>query len=266
MSKFPSPEELISYLDHGENIARVAAEVSNRLFGTALEIQAKADESPVTQADIQSEQAMRDYITSSFPGHQILGEEHGLSGDPDSPWKWVLDPIDGTKSFIHHIPLYTVLVALMYGDEPVLGVIYNPQTEELVKAGLGMGCWYNGEPSRVSDISRLEDSRLQNCDPTDFLRRMPGEAADLMSSVKFTRTWADAHAYLLVATGRAEIALDPIMNLWDIACIKPIILEAGGEFTDIKGRRELGDSCVASNGLVHEQVMKILGAKGYHRH
>jgi histidinol-phosphatase len=266
MDEYPSPETLISYLKQAEDFARAGAAVSSRYFGTSIEVERKADSSPVTIADRESEQEMRQLILSAFPDHQILGEEFGSAGDGESPWKWVLDPIDGTKSFIHGIPLYTVLVALMYEDQAMLGVIYNPQTDELVSAGIGMGCWYNGQATRVSTVSSLEEARLQLTDPGDYLRRDPKHAADIMSGVRLTRTWADAHGYLLIATGRAEIMIDPEMSLWDIACLQPIITEAGGEFTDIRGNRALGSSAVATNGLLHEEVMRTIGVSEYHRH
>jgi histidinol-phosphatase len=266
MSEYPQPEEMIAFLDKAQEFARAGASVSSRYFRTALDVEQKADDSPVTIADRESEREMRGLISQAYPGHQILGEEHGLSGEAESPWKWVLDPIDGTKSFIHGIPLYTVLVALMYRDEPMIGVIYNPQTEEMLAAGLGMGCWYNGEAARVSQVNRLEDARMQLTDPTDILRRHPEWGSRLLTEVKMTRTWADAHAYMLVATGRADVMIDPIMSLWDIACLQPIITEAGGEFTDINGSHSLGDSAVATNGHLHEQVLAIMGVEDYHRH
>jgi histidinol-phosphatase len=129
-----------------------------------------------------------------------------------------------------------------------------------------MGCWYNGQATRVSTVSSLEEARLQLTDPGDYLRRDPKHAADIMSGVRLTRTWADAHGYLLIATGRAEIMIDPEMSLWDIACLQPIITEAGGEFTDIRGNRALGSSAVATNGLLHEEVMRTIGVSEYHRH
>ncbi len=263
---YPKPEELISYLAQAEDFARAGASVSSRYFRTALDVQRKADDSPVTRADQESEAEMRRLISEKFPGHQVLGEESGLSGDPDSPWKWVLDPIDGTKSFIHGIPLYTVLVALLYENESMLGIIFNPQTDEMISAGIGMGCWYNGEAARVSEVDTLEQARLQLTDPSDFIRRRGEAAVDIMRTVRLTRTWADAHGYMLVATGRSELMIDPEMSLWDVACLQPIITEAGGDFTDIHGERKLGSSAVASNGRIHASALKMLGVEKYHKH
>ncbi len=246
------------YVRAAREIARAGAEVSSRYFNSALEVELKSDQSPVTIADRESESAMRSLIAQKFPDHQIVGEEYGCQGNSDSPWKWVIDPIDGTKSFIHRIPLYTVLVALMYRDQPLIGVIYNPQTDEIVSAATGSGCWYNGDSCRVSTVGDLSGARLQLTDPSDFMRRHPSAAGKIISSVKFTRTWADAQGYMLIATGRSELMIDPVMSLWDIACLYPIIREAGGMITDMKGSDDLGTSAVASNGILHGEVLSIL--------
>lgn len=258
MKQIPK-EERVRYLEAAREIAAIAGEIGRRYFGSRVEVERKADNSPVTIADREAEVAMRRYIEEAFSEHQIIGEEAGQSGAPDSPWKWVLDPIDGTISFIHGIPLYTSLIALLYEDEPLLGVIYNPQTEEMVSAGRGLGCHYNGEPCSVSRVSELERARLFLSDPSYFLHSHPTYAPDLLRSVRFSRSWGDGHGYIMLATGRAEIMIDPKMNLWDIACLMPIVTEAGGEFTDTLGSRKLGDSAVATNGLLHASVMHKLG-------
>lgn len=258
MPDFPKPEELIGFLKDSQEIARMGAQVSNRYFRGDFDVERKADQSPVTVADRESEREMRRYIETRFPEHQVIGEEFGSSGTQDSPWKWVLDPIDGTKSFIHGIPLYTVLIALLYENQPIIGVIYNPQSDEMVAAGAGMGCWYNGQLCKVSQVSRLEEARMQVTDPGDLIRRLGPSAAQLMTDCRLSRSWGDGYGYLLVATGRSEIMIDPIMNLWDVACLKPIIEEAGGRFTDVYGKAELGESSIATNGLVHDQVMNRL--------
>lgn len=266
MKNFPEPGELISFLEDAKSFARIGAEISSSYFGRDMEVHTKADDSPVTIADRESEKAMRAAILKRFPDHRVLGEEFGVSGNDASPWQWVLDPIDGTKSFIHGIPLYTVLVALTYNNEPMIGVIYNPQSDEMLAAGVGMGCWYNDSACRVSETSELSKARLMITDPGDFIRRTGTQAVELLKTTVISRTWADAYGYLMVATGRADVMLDPIMSLWDIACLYPIIREAGGEITDMGGKHGISDSAVASNGLLHQEIMTVLGNKGYHQH
>ena len=254
-----SSQDLNRYLKTAEEAARIGGEICRHYFGREIDVQTKANDTPVTIADKEAEAAMRRHLASAFSDHQILGEEGGLSGNSESPYKWVMDPIDGTISFIHTIPLYTVLIALLHNDEPLLGIIYNPQTEEIVSAGIGLGCHYNGQPCSVSGTRELSKARLYLTDPSFFLNSHADRAADLIRSVKFSRTWADGHGYLMLATGRADIMLDPTMDIWDIACLMPIVREAGGEFTDMQGSPTLGTSAVATNGLLHEAVMARLG-------
>ncbi|AHC15210.1 inositol monophosphatase family protein [Salinispira pacifica] len=266
MKNFPEPGELISYLEDAKAFARIGGNISSHYFGSQIDVHWKADDSPVTKADRESEQAMKKAILEKFPDHSVLGEEFGESGTADSPWQWVLDPIDGTKSFIHGIPLYTVLVSLTYKKEPVIGVVYNPQSNEMLAAGMGMGCWYNDSACRVSETSSLSEARLMTTDPGDLIRRSGNPGIELLKTSAISRTWADAYGYLLVATGRADVMLDPIMSLWDIACLYPIISEAGGEITDIRGKRGISDSAVASNGILHQEIMSVLGNNEYHQH
>ncbi len=254
----PVEKEMIaSILEKAEDFARIGGDIGRYYFGRNIAIETKADETPVTRADKEAETAMRQHIEREYSSHQILGEEFGLSGSPHSPWKWIIDPIDGTISFIHGVPLYTVLVGLLYRGEPVLGVIYNPQTEELISAGNGLGCFYNGQPSTVSSIANLAESRFLLGEPAEFLNMSP-RAAELIGSVKWSMGWGDGHAYLMLASGRAELVIDPIVSIWDIACIMPIVQEAGGTFTDFQGRARLGTQVVASNGIIHDAVLTMV--------
>ena len=168
----------------------------------------------------------------------------------------MIDPIDGTKSFIHGIPLYTVLVALLHDDEPVVGVIHNPVLDETVSAAAGAGCTYNGAPCRVRPCDSLSAAEVCTTDFTSLAR----DAADLhrriVRTAGFGRTWADAHGYLLLASGRIDAMVDPKMAIWDIAPLYPLLEEAGARITDMSGRRApLGESAVAASPAVHSELL-----------
>lgn len=253
----PSLAALEPYLDFAVDLAREAGEVTLRYFRQGVAVETKADASPVTIADRETEQLLRQRIEAAWPDHGILGEEFGESR-PGARFRWILDPIDGTKAFIHGVPLYTVLIALTIDGAPVLGVIHNPGTDETCAAAVGLGCTLNGEPCRVSAEKNLTKSRLNVTCYADFMRRNPKFCAKLLTKVAMARGWSDAYSYLLVASGRAEIALDPEMHLWDLAPLKPIIEEAGGRFTDFEGVAGIDlPHSLATNGLLHDEVLAL---------
>lgn len=245
--------------------AQQAGKVTLEYFqSNSLKVERKADHTPVTQADKNSELRLREIIGQSFPDDGILGEEfpekEGTSG-----FRWILDPIDGTKSFIHGVPLYGTLIGIEKDGVSLIGVIHIPATGETVFAATGSGCWYtkNGsEPvqthvNQVSDLSNSlfltsEVNTFDEINGRDIYRRME-------KSFYLTRTWGDCYGYLLVATGRAECMLDPVMSLWDAAALLPVIVEAGGTFTDFNGKcvHNSGNT-IATNGLIHDQVLKIV--------
>jgi histidinol-phosphatase len=248
--------------------ARAAGQETLRWFRQAmLAVERKGDGSPVTAADRAAESLMREAIAAQFPDDAVLGEEFG-----DKPgttqYRWVLDPIDGTKSFICGVPLYATLVAVMEGNRPLIGVIYAPATAELVYAVSGQTTWYvqaggEGIPARVSDTERLSDATFLTSEASDFAQvgRKNGGAAvyqQLQDSCRLTRTWGDAFGYMLVATGRADVMVDPVMNLWDAAALQPIIEGAGGHFSDWQGRPTVhSGNTVATNGRLAGLVLSI---------
>jgi len=228
-------------------------------FNVGVGIEFKADGTPVTRADREAEAAMRARIAQSFPEHAILGEEEGESGGR-GPYRWIIDPLDGTRTFVRGVPLYGTLVGVEVRDEPVVGVIYMPALDEMVAAACGEGCTWNGRPCRVSSAS-LDDALLVVTDER-AARARSGAYARLVDRTAMQRTWADCYGYVLVATGRAEVALDPAMNVWDCAALLPVVEEAGGRFTDWRGRRTIrGGEAVATNGLVHDDVVALLGER-----
>ncbi len=230
-------------------------------FQTGIQAERKADDSPVTLADRQAETLLRDLITTSWPGHGIVGEEFGQTVG-SSDYTWIIDPIDGTKSFVSGVPLYAVLLALVHDKQPVLGVMYFPGLDDMIYASRGGGCYWNGRPSHVSTVSTMADAVLLASE-LGALQRGPEAAAwrDLVDATYIQRTWGDAYGYALVCTGRAEIMLDPHMALWDCGPLQVIIEEAGGVFTDWTGTPTIyGGSAVATNGLLHEPVMDMIRA------
>jgi histidinol-phosphatase len=266
-------EAIASRLRLAVQIAQEAGDLTLGYFRTSgLSVERKADDSPVTIADRSAEELMRKRIAETFPQDSILGEEFG-SVDGSSGFQWVLDPIDGTKSFIHGVPLYTTLVAVLQGDESCLGVIHAPATDETVFAAVGQKAWYVAERGKepqvaqVSKVGRLADGLLLTSEIVSFETGRKASALDmylqLQRTARLARTWGDGYGYMMVATGRAEVMVDPVMNLWDVAPLKPIIEEAGGRFTDWAGRATVhSGEAVASNGLVAAEVMAIVGRKG----
>ncbi|MCC6423185.1 MAG: histidinol-phosphatase [Phycisphaerales bacterium] len=232
-------------------------------FNTGVAVETKSDQTPVTCADREAEEIIRGRIARTYPNHAILGEEQGSSGGGagGNDYRWIIDPIDGTKSFIHGVPLYGVLIGVEVNGEPSVGVIYMPALDEMVWAADGLGCWWNGRRARVSEVSKLEEATLLSSSVTTCQAR--SDTFDqLADKVKLTRTWGDCYGYLLVATGRAEIMIDPKLNPWDVAPMPPILREAGGGFTTWSGGSSIhaGDGA-AVNGQLLEPVRAILKAE-----
>src|SRR5262245_50266198 len=179
---------------------------------------------------------MRELIEARYPGHSILGEEEGETR-PGAAYRWILDPIDGTKTFVRGVPLYAVLVGLERDGQVVVGAINLPAMGEFLVAARGEGCSWNGRRARVSNVGALSDALLL-CTDAGGMARFGRDAAyrRLVAATKMQRTWGDAYGYVLVATGRAEIMLDPQMSVWDCAALLPVLEEAGGSFTDWRGQ------------------------------
>ena len=255
----PSLDALLAF---ALDAAWQAGRVTLGYYQSGLAAERKADNSPVTLADRQAEQKLRELITAAWPDHALIGEEYGRQpGRVDSGYTWIIDPIDGTKSFISGVPFYAVLLALVKDDQPQLGVIHFPALNEMVYARRGGGCYWNGRPARVSSVSRLADAVLLASDLDTFARFNRQDAFQrLIDATYFQRTWGDAYGYALVATGRAEIMLDPVMALWDCGPLQVILEEAGGTFTDWRGTPTIfNGEAVATNGALFAPVMDLLG-------
>ncbi len=262
-------ENLDQRLELALDAARSAGRITLEYFRREdLQVERKGDDSPVTEADRRAEEYLRHRITEAFPDDAILGEEMddrpGTSG-----FRWILDPIDGTKAFIHGVPLYGTLVAVEHEGRSVLGVIDIPALGECVYAATGQGAWYIAgdqppRPARVSTCDRLAEGLFVTSEVASF------EEADchdiyhrLEAAARLSRTWGDCYGYLMVATGRAELMVDPIVNLWDIAPLPPIIEEAGGKFTDFQGQATMySGQAIATNGPIHDEVLRLVSHSG----
>ena len=240
-------------------VARLAGEVALRHFQKQLAIEQKADGTPVTLADREAENKARQWIEARFPNDGILGEEFGTVRER-APRRWILDPIDGTKTFVRGVPLWGTLVAVAEGERILAGAARFPAVAEEVVAALGQGCWWNGVRCRVSELSSLEratilatDERFES-DPQklDRWRKLALRAA-------LSRSWGDCYGYLLVATGRAEVMVDDILSAWDAAAFLPIIQEAGGVLTDWRGNATaFGGDAIATNAALSTEVRRTL--------
>jgi histidinol phosphatase-like enzyme (inositol monophosphatase family) len=271
----PTPTtELTERLESAVAFALEASAIPRRYFlSDGLVIDRKADDSPVTRADKEAEEFLRARIDTACPDDTIIGEElpdkSGTSG-----FTWYLDPIDGTESFVRGVPLFGTMVALQHDGESVVGVIDFPALGEIVYAAQGSGAWWatnsNGastvadldrRPAHVSAVADLANAAVS----TTGLAHLFEEAGvaeqwqALMKLVKVGRGYGDCYGHYLVATGRVDVMLDAVMNAWDNAALLPIVTEAGGSFTDIKGNAVIdGGSGLSTNGLLHDAVLAVL--------
>jgi histidinol-phosphatase len=241
------------------DLARITGDIAMQHYRSHLAIEMKADGSPVTIADRAAEMAAREWVRRFFPQDGLLGEEFGEER-PEARRRWVIDPIDGTKSFVRGVPLWGSLVALCEGERVLAGAAYFPAIGELIAAAPGAGCWWNGSRCAVSLVAKLESATVLTTDDR-FRERREYRAGwnRVADAAAVSRTWGDCFGYLLVATGRAEAMLDPVMSPWDAAALQPIIEEAGGVFTDWAGSATaFGGSVVATNRALAGTVRALL--------
>ncbi|MCO6047258.1 inositol monophosphatase [Aeoliella sp. ICT_H6.2] len=265
-------------LDWAVEIARHAGDVTLEYFRNPnLRVERKGDDSPVTAADKGAEKLLRERIAERFGDDAIVGEEYGQTPGT-SGFVWVLDPIDGTKSFIHGIPLYTTLIGVLHTSDgkvengtTQLGVIRAPALDEVIYARRGGGAWHqrgDGEPVRaaIEPDRPLAEGLLLTSEVGSFRKRKSGRGMEtylaLDERVRLARTWGDAYGYLMVATGRADVMIDPEMNLWDAAALQPVIEEAGGVFCDWQGTATVhSGEAIAGNAAAMREVLEITRGK-----
>ena len=231
---------------------------SARFRDRGLAVVTKPDLTPVTEVDRAVEAALRHRIAAARPGHGIVGEEFGAHGS--SPWRWILDPIDGTKNYVRGIPVWATCIALQCEDEVVAGVVSAPALGRRWWAARGEGASADGQPIRVSAVGDVADAQLSYDSVTGFEAHGLGEPfLDLARRCWRTRGLGDFWSHVLVAEGAVDIAAEPEVSVWDVAAIQVIVEEAGGRFTDLSGLpRPDGGSAVSTNGLLHDEVLAAL--------
>ena len=233
-------DSLGPYLDFVAETAYLAGRATLAHFQTDLAIERKADQTPVTVADREAERLIRTRIERAFPDHAIVGEEFGTSGSRDAHHRWFIDPIDGTKAFVAGIPSYSVLIGLAIDGRVEVGAAYFPGLDELVVAATGEGCWWNGAPTSVSTTPSLAEGILTFTDVNTFDAFGRADEWERLKGRAYHRVgWGDAYGHCLVATGRAELMLDPVMTAWDAGPLPVILREAGGYFGDWQGNETI---------------------------
>lgn len=256
-------DDLRQRLEFAVDAAKASSRVTLKYFGqrSTLDERAKADGSPVTIADRESEADLRHRIGVVYPDDSILGEEFDRKVG-SSEYEWVIDPIDGTISFVQGVPLYGTMLACLRDGHPELGVIVMPALHETVYAADGLGCWRQQAtsepvPARVSQVDRLENA-LVNTTSMSYFRTAEHRALyeRLDAEAKYSRGWSDCYGWVLLATGRVDAVIEPVLSLWDFAAAIPIVREAGGEWSDFGGRKALeSGEMVAANRALLDQIL-----------
>lgn len=256
------PTTLHDYMTFAAETAYLAGRLTLGYFNTGTRPDFKADDTPVTVADRLSEELIRGRIERAFPRHAIVGEEFGVTEHAGASHRWFIDPIDGTKAFIRGVPLYAVLIGLAIEDRVEVGAAYYPGTDELLMAATGEGCWWNGRRARVSTASDLARAYASCTDPGSFRAyNRQAEWERLMQRVYHRAGWSDAYGYMLVATGRIELMLDPIMSAWDAGPFPALLSEAGGYFGDWQGNVTIhsGEGLATTQTLLPQVLAALRG-------
>lgn len=230
-----------------------------------LKVETKADKTIVTQADRLAEQRLRDLIERIFPEDSIIGEELAKK-EGSSGYAWILDPIDGTQSFVCGVPLFGTLIGLTYNGDPIAGIVNMPALKEVYYASKGEGAWWRPPGhlaplrAQVSTVSKLNESVFCTTSHSGFDRVGRRDLFDrLLDSTKKFRGWGSCYGHMLVATGRADLVVEPDLSLWDCAALYPIVTEAGGEFFDLSGTARIdGGSGISVNSALADSVRKLV--------
>jgi histidinol-phosphatase len=242
----------------GLEAARAAGEIAMKYYRGGFAVTIKADQTPVTQADQEAEKAIRAILSRATPGFGFLGEEFGQEGSTSH--RWIIDPIDGTKNFVRHIPIWAVLIALEEEGQVTTGVVHNPVTGELFWARKGDGAWGNGERLHVSPCAAMGEAMLLHSS-LNLLKRVGywDGFVRLVDATSRQRGFGDYYGYCLVAAGKGEIYAEADLKPWDAAPMKILIEEAGGRLTDFEGKPDIyTGSVLATNGLLHDEALRLL--------
>ncbi len=269
-------------LTFATDLAYRAGRITLGYFNTGIRPDYKPDDSPVTAADRAAEEFIRAEIEKHYPTHAILGEEFGATPAASVSFResatesvdksasvresvkesvvWIIDPIDGTKSFLRGVPLYGVLIGLEIDGQIKVGAAYFPGTDEMLCAAEGLGAWWNGRRAHVSEVASLDRAYICYTNERNMVRQNRGAAWKRLNEVAYaSRGWSDAYGYLCVATGRAEAMLDPIMNIWDCGPFPVIFKEAGGYFGSWDGREgHTHDEALACNAAIKDEILRLI--------
>lgn len=241
-----------------KELADASGKIIKGYFRNEITIETKKDASPVTIADKKAEEIMREMIMKHYPGHGIIGEEFGKH-NPGAEYQWVLDPIDGTKSFVCGAVTFGTLIALTKNGEPILGVINQPVLDEFL-IGDNETSLLNGKQVKTRSCPALKDAVLLTTDHLNIAKYQDkGKFDNLISTVKLYRSWGDCYGYYLLATGYADIMIDPAMSIWDLMALIPVVKGAGGIITDYHGNSAAhGTSIIAAVKEIHSEVIRML--------
>ena len=253
---------LDSLLNFSQRIVKESSVVAMKYFKPGgIKSTLKKDKSPVTIADLKCDDFLLKQIKAKFPSHSILSEENGVH-ENGSEFKWIIDPIDGTRNFMRGYPFWGTLLAVEYQGEVVSGVISMPAINLFIHAVKGKGCYLNNKRQRVSKLDKLENSYLLHGSLKDLLKHDYKENfLNLASKCDYTRGFGDCHGHIFIIGGMAEIMIDPRVAPYDIAPTKICVEEAGGKLTDFHGIDSIyNKTAVITNGLVHDEVLEILNS------
>lgn len=252
---------LEKYLDFALTSVRKSEKISLKYYNKKIKHRLKYNQTPVTVADIKTEDYLINRIRQKFPSHSILSEERGYD-DTGSEFKWIIDPIDGTKNYLRKYPFWGTLLALEWEGEIVLGIISMPAIKQLIYSVKSSGCYMNGKKVKVSGISNISNSYLMyGC--MNYMIRQPymNNFLSLTEKCSHSRGFGDCYGHSLVITGKADIMIDPLVAPHDIAAVKICIEEAGGILTDFNGNNSIyNGNAVVTNGYLHKEVLKILSS------
>jgi histidinol-phosphatase len=248
------------YLTFARQLAYRAGRVTLSYYNKGIQHDLKHDASPVTVADRATEEFIRGEIENVYPSHAIVGEEFGEKAGKGNPFRWIVDPIDGTKSFMKGVPFYSVLIALEIEGVSRVGAVCFPALDEILCAADGLGCWWNGKQAHVSEVSELKQAAFTYTSWSGF--RTTKRLAVFKRFHKecfFGRGWGDSYGYHMVATGRVEVMLDPSIKVWDVAPFSPIFREAGGFFGSWNGEEghTFGEG-LACNAVLKRKVLELI--------
>lgn len=249
-----------AHLSAALDAAVAAAQVIGPMYRRNLAVTIKTDKSPVTEADLGAERAIRELLEARFPEYGFHGEETGMRA-PDAEYVWLVDPLDGTKAFIREYPMFSTQIALLHRGRPIVGVSNAPAYGEMAWAERGQGAWLGGAPLGVSDVTNLESAALS----AGNLKTLASGPAwsrwgSLVARAGRIRGYGDFLHYHLLAAGKIDAVIESDVNILDIAALVVIVEEAGGRFTDLAGR-PVGlqtTSVLASNGRLHEPILEAL--------